>query len=157
MEPTNGTLPIPGTPVTNDIAPERTKFQRIVAKVWKVTRYILKVLVGVALLIASPAFTILGLGFGFFIPKYAKDIVDRITEVWHKVPWACVIVGGLATFIALPVVIAVASTLYGTYVGLRTSEYINKMPDDRPIPTPPPNGNPVTETLDAQTSLNSLV
>jgi len=110
---------------------ENSKFQKILSKVWKVTKYILKTLAGIAFLIASPAFTILGYAFGFLDPEHAKPIIDRIKEVWQKLPWACVIAAGTATFIALPVTIAVSSFLYGTYLGLSTANYVHNLPDER--------------------------
>lgn len=96
-------------------------FKRTMIKVWKVVKWILKAIVGIALFLTSPSFFAIGFVVGLIFSKKVQEVIDKICLICKKQPWIVLIIGGLGGFLALPVTLATAALFFGSYLGAKLS------------------------------------
>lgn len=95
----------------------QSKWERILSKIWSITKKILFGLVGVAFFLMNPCIFVIGFITGIIWDKKAQEVIDKIIMIWKKQTLGMAILTGVATFFALQVTWATASFLYAANLG----------------------------------------
>jgi hypothetical protein len=93
----------------------------LAAKIWMVAKIALMTLLSVGLFLLNPSLFAIGFIAGIIWNEQAKKAIDKIVLVAKSMHWGYWILGGVASFLSLPVTIAASSVLWSTYLGSQAS------------------------------------
>lgn len=131
---------LPETPATMpvEIEAESEKsswIKRTANKIWKIFKWVLKALVGIALFVTSPSFFAIGFVVGLIFSNKVRETIDKILLICKKQPWLVIVAAGLGGFLALPVTLAVTALFFGAYVGTSLSRCAEESKKDEDLRT----------------------
>lgn len=98
----------------------------VIRKTWQVVKEIFKTLVAALFFVTNPSLFAVGLLVGVAFEIKAKQVVDKVMNVWKTQPWKTAALLGVGAFLALPVTWAAVSFLSAAYYGSRFTRQAQK-------------------------------
>jgi len=97
------------------------KWKKTLAKVWNVVSKVLLGLANAVFFLTNPTLYPLAFLVGVVWNDTVAIVIDKITIIWKKQPWAMAIATGVAGFLSLQVAWATASCLFAAHLGATLS------------------------------------
>lgn len=86
-------------------------------KIWDAVKKVFSVLLAITLYTVNPSLFLSGFLIGIVVSDKISEAVNKIVRVWKKQPWVSTFLLGLASYLALPVTLAVSSFLFAAHFG----------------------------------------
>lgn len=93
------------------------KQNSICQKIWNIAKNIFKVALSIFLYCTNPTLCAVGFITGIIYDEQVRNAIKKIKGVWTTQPLSIAIIGGVASFLSLPVTLAASSFLWAAHIG----------------------------------------
>lgn len=94
----------------------------LLKKIWEVAKLVFFTSIGLFLYWTNPTLFAMGFITGIIYDENVRNAIKKIKMIWVTQTWKSCLIGGVASFLSLPVTLATSSFIWGAQLGYRMSQ-----------------------------------